>query len=115
MNPESSPISASSSDRGLPAAPPVWHRLTSAARAAREAAAVGRDDSAPFGFSTRVVALWRQAREEERRLALWQRLSWRAAAASLTLCAVLAVAQRGTEAAGNPPLLEPPAITFPGL
>lgn len=104
-----------SSDRGVSAAPPAWHRLTTAARAARESAAEGRDDSAPFGFSTRVVALWRQAREEERRLALWQRLSWRAAFASLTLCAVLAVAQRGAGATGNPPLLEPPAITFPGL
>lgn len=112
----SSPFSESSSDREVSAAPPAWHRLTTAARAARETTALGRDDAAPYGFSTRVVALWRQTREEERRLALWQRLSWRAAFASLTLCAVLAVTQRGSgPATGNPPLLEPPAITFPGL
>jgi hypothetical protein len=105
----------SPSDRELPVAPPAWRRLASAARAERRQASARKDDAAPFGFSTRVVALWRQARDEERRLALWQRLSWRAAFASLALCAMVAVAQRGGGADSELPLLQPPAIAFPGL
>jgi anti-sigma-K factor RskA len=97
-----------------PAGPPAWNRLAAAARKARAEAGADRDEAAPFGFSTRVVALWRQAREEERRLALWQRVSWRAAFASLALCAVVAVAGR-QEVAQDRPLLEPPSISFPGL
>lgn len=101
--------------RQLPVAPLSWRRLVGAARVARRQASAGRDDEAPFGFSTRVVTLWRQAREEERRLALWQRLSWRAALASLALCAVVTFAQRGASADSGQLLLPPPAISLPGL
>ena len=103
------------SERKPAAVPPAWRRLVVAAQAARQQASAGRDDAAPFGFSTRVVARWRQARDEERRLALWQRLSWRAAFASLTLCAAVVVAQRGGPGASAPPLLQPPSIDLPAL
>jgi anti-sigma-K factor RskA len=99
---------------GRASGPPAWNRLAAAARKARAEAGAGREDAAPYGFSTRVVALWRQAREEERRLALWQRLSWRAAFASLALCAIVVVAGR-QEVADDRPLLEPPSISLPGL
>jgi len=115
MNSPARNASPPSPEHGLPPAPPAWQRLMAAAREARSEAP-RRDDSAPYGFSTRVVALWRQAQEEERRLALWQRLSWRGAFASLTLCALVVVAQRGSGAQhGDQLLLEPPTIVFPGL
>ena len=91
---------------------PAWGRLVRAARPHRQArAAAGAE--APFGFSTRVAALWRETCEAERRLALWQRLSWRAAACSAALCALVAVSQ--WTAAPSAPLLQPPALPFPGL
>lgn len=97
-----------------PAPHSAWPHLTAAARAARTAAAA-REEEAPYGFSTRVVSRWRQAQEADRRLALWQRLSWRAAFASLALCAVVAVSQRSRPGAAEGVLLEPPALSFPTL
>jgi len=87
--------------------------MTAAARVARRAQMESRDDQAPFGFSARVVARWRGIRDEERRLALWQRVSWRAAAVSLGLCAVVALVARGGGA--ERPLIEPPALVIPSL
>lgn len=92
-----------------------WDRVVAAARAVGRSAENGRDDTAPFGFSTRVTALWRHARDEERRLAMWQRLSWRAAAMSVVLCAAVAWAQRSDFISPGEPLIEPPAFAFPSL
>lgn len=117
MNPPDETPAAPAADHGqpvAPCAPPAWQRLIAAARVTR-GAGPSRDDTSPFGFSTRVVAQWRRVQEEERRLVLWQRLSWRAALASLTLCALVVVAQRGARPAPDRLLLEPPSITFPGL
>ena len=88
----------------------IWNRLTAARKARRSQAG---NESAPFGFATRVVALWRETREADRRLALWQRVSWRAAIASLALCGLVALAQRtGTS---HSLLLEPPSLDLPSF
>jgi hypothetical protein len=94
---------------------PVWNRLTTAAKARlHQPSEPDRSpEIAPLGFSTRVVALWREAREADRRLALWQRISWRAAFASIALCGLVDVAQRTS---GNPgALLEAPSLELPGF
>jgi anti-sigma-K factor RskA len=88
----------------------IWNRLT-AARKARPAQAEAGNETAPFGFATRVVALWRETREADRQLALWQRVSWRAAIASLALCGLVALAQRAGTSSDT--LLEPPALDLP--
>lgn len=100
---------------GLPASDATaWQRLAAAARSAKSAAPP-RDEAAPFGFSTRVVAVWRQAREEERRLALWQRVSLRTALATVTLSALAVVATARMDQREERPLLEPPAFSMPGM
>jgi len=91
-----------------------WQRLAAAARTAKSAVA-RREEASPFGFSKRVLALWRQAREEERRLALWQRVSLRTAFATVTLSALAVVATTGRAQPDGRPLLEPPAFFVPGL
>lgn len=63
----------------------------------------------PYGFSTRVVGLWRAARRDEalRRWSLW---SLRAALGSATLCVLLVfLAERRKESAL---LLAPPSAEF---
>ena len=105
---------SSAASAGSPAGDTPWQRLAASARAAK-VAAPARDEAAPFGFSTRVVALWRQAREEERRLALWQRVSLRAALVSMSLGALAVVATLRQPQDTGRPLLEPPAISLPGL
>jgi hypothetical protein len=114
MNPSTSGPSIPRAAGKASAPHPAWPRLTAAARTARQAAAAARDDAAPYGFSTRVVARWRQVREEEQRLALWQRVSWRAAFASLALGAMVVVSQGGGAGAADHPLLEPPSFNLPG-
>ena len=114
MNPSASGPSVPRAPGKASAPHPAWPRLTAAARAAQPAVAAGGDDAAPYGFSTRVVARWRQLREEEQRLAVWQRVSWRAAFASLALGAMVVVSQSGGAGASDLPLLEPPSFTLPG-
>ncbi len=91
----------------------AWTRVASHARTARTArtARPEPDAAAPFGFATRLAAQWAAVRESERRLALWQRLSWRAALASLALGAAVVLTQRTPQ---RGPLLEAPAIPLPG-
>jgi hypothetical protein len=48
-----------------------------------------REDAAPFGFSARVAAQWREIRRGEV-FAAWERLSWRAALASSVVAVVVA-------------------------
>ncbi len=98
-----------------PAPGAAWQRLAAGARIVRRERDSVRDSAAPFGFAARVVARWREIREQESRLALWQRISWRAAVASLALTAVVVFMQRGLWTAAERPLLEPPVITFPGI
>lgn len=45
-----------------------WNRLVTAARGARAAAS---EESAPFGFATRVVALWATENAATRRTSVW--------------------------------------------
>jgi hypothetical protein len=104
------------SPRGASGSPAnSWDRVVAAARAVSRSAESGQEETAPFGFSTKVTALWRHARDEDRRLALWQRVSWRAAAMSVVLCAAMAWTQRGNFAAPAEPLVEPPAFAFPSF
>jgi hypothetical protein len=100
---------------GGPAGPPAWCRLVSAARTVREAGGEQEDESAPLGFSTRVVARWREVREEERRLALWQRLSWRAAFAAMIVTGAVALSARGGGDGESGPLLQPPSLALPAF
>lgn len=66
-------------------------------------------DGAPFGFATRVVAQWRQARRDEvlRRWSFW---SLRAALGSVAICGLVVVLfSRDHE---SPILLPPPSAEF---
>ncbi len=92
--------------------PNAWQRLAADARSARKNAPAA-DDGAPFGFASRVVAMARELRERESRLALWARVAWRAAFASLALCGIAFVAE--TRVASSQPLISPPALPLPGL
>lgn len=100
-----------------PVVPPetVWQRLVNSARVTGRFGGSELDEAAPYGFATRVVAQWREIREQEKRLAIWQRLSWRAALASVALSGLVVVSQRGTWSGDDRPLLEPPAFEIPGL
>lgn len=88
----------------------MWSRLTAAARAAREAQPV-EEETAPYGFATQVIARWQEMRAAEQRLALWQRVSWRVAFASLAAYGVLALSPVGKSASRG--LLEPPPLPWP--
>ncbi|MFN0130520.1 MAG: hypothetical protein ACKV19_27990 [Verrucomicrobiales bacterium] len=107
------------SDSHAPSRPPtvppdaVWKGLVASARAAGRLGESDSEVAAPYGFTTRVVAQWREIREQEKRLAVWQRLSWRAALASLALSGLVAVSQQSTWSGDDRPLLEPPAFEIP--
>jgi len=58
---------------------PRWEKLTTAARSAEP-----RDETAPFGFATRVVAHWR-ALPPPSLAALWHRLTLRAIGLALAI------------------------------
>jgi hypothetical protein len=64
---------------------------------------------APYGFSTRVVSLWKSAQAADRQLALWQRLAWRSAA--LTCLAAVGVWVSQTRSAE--PLMQVPTVSLP--
>jgi hypothetical protein len=89
----------------------LWERLIAEARAIRLTRDREADDSAPFGFATRVLARVREVRETERRLALWQRVAWRSALASLVVCGAVFLSQRGARSTGDE-LIVPPAIEW---
>jgi hypothetical protein len=91
---------------------PIWSRLAGAARARLRATAADEDTS-PLGFSTRVAAAWREARESDRRLELWQRVSWRGALASAVLCLGVALTQR--QAGDDRVMIEAPDLEFPAI
>ncbi len=67
------------------------------------------EDAAPFGFSTRVVGLWRAAQREEalRRWSLW---SLRAAMCSVVVCGLVVV--YGSARNDSAILLSPPTAEF---
>jgi hypothetical protein len=89
----------------------VWQRLIAIARATRfERQIDPSSEAAPFGFVTRVLAQVREAREAERRLALWQRIAWRSAFASMLLCGLVFLGQRSNTAGES--LIVPPAIDW---
>jgi hypothetical protein len=67
------------------------------------------DECPPFGFSTRVVAQWREIQRCET-LRFWSRWSLRAAISSVAVCAV--VAMFGSLADDSPGLFQPPSADF---
>jgi hypothetical protein len=69
-------------------------------------------DGAPYGFATRVVAQWRQARRDEA-LRRWSFWSLRAALGSVAVCGLLAVLSSRED--DSPILLSPPPAEFIAL
>lgn len=63
----------------------AWDRLTGWFRRARPS-----DESAPFGFATRVVAQYREARQNEL-FRIWERMSIRAAIGCACFAAIFGV------------------------
>jgi hypothetical protein len=85
-----------------------WESLV--AGITRETTPLG--DGAPYGFATRVVAQWRQARRDEA-LRRWSFWSLRAALGSVAACGLLLVlSSRQNDA---PILLPPPPAEFIAL
>lgn len=70
------------------------------------------DATPPFGFSTRVIARWREARRDAA-LQRWARWSLRAALGSVAACTVLAFLSERRDTPILIPLPEP-ALTSPG-
>ena len=83
---------------------------TIAARIVSNTAPIG--DGAPFGFATRVVAQWRQARRDET-LRRWSFWSLRAALCSAAVCGlVMVLTSRENESSI---LVQPPSADFIAL
>jgi hypothetical protein len=59
------------------------------------------DDTAPYGFATRVVALWTAARDAEAQLARWQRWSLRAAFGTCVILGLVLVSGAGRGDGGS--------------
>lgn len=67
-------------------------KLIAAARKAEPSAAAERETKPPFGFATRVAALWTE-RPMERTL-LFEKLAWRGLVCAALICATTAVARK---------------------
>jgi hypothetical protein len=90
----------------------LWQRLSRAHADSRSTAA---DETAPYGFATRVVATWR-AMDRDARFQFWRSWSLRAALAAFVVCAVLAVAERSqTAMASGPQPIQVPSLPLPAL
>ncbi len=92
----------------------IWSRLAARARRSAVSTEPAAEETAPFGFATQVVAHWQAARAFDQRLALWQRVSWRAALASMVACGALMASPFGKTSVSSP-LLQPPPLPWPGL
>ena len=84
-------------------------------RAARKAplASVPPEPSAPFGFSTRVAALWVAGRGRSGLSDAWERLCWWGAGVSVAVC-VLAFVGQSLQPEPNPfdELIDAPATVL---
>ena len=93
-----------------------WNRVSRKHRELRSQPPA-EDDTAPFGFSTRVVAKWSEWRADAHRraVAAWERMSIRAAIFGVAAVVVVAAVQFWNPVESHSSILIPPAVEVPGV